>query len=467
MIRSVLSGAICSLSLSLSLGAAETPLPSNWDLDKGNNLLWKTDLPNGSAAAPLVAGDAVYVLSDPDLLSCHDLASGKERWRAFLGFAFPESDEKDAKVREQIQKARSLPPNEQKPCYEEAKKILGTNRFNCPELGFTTAAPVSDGERIFVCSGLGVVAAFDRSGKRVWRLEKPGNPRGGNWNPTPQLLGGFLIISGGAESIVALDPSTGAIKWQAKFAMPGGRTSIPAVWTKDQTQFLVAYDGTIVRVSDGKVFGSSAIKSWTEAAPIVVGDRAFFTRGGDHNTPEQFLEAFDLKLTGDQATLTPAWRSKDRRGETGKLFAFTRITPVLVGSSLASVTPSKSQVICLDALSDGTTTMPLGDIKIDIRSQPHNWNPNPVVSGDHFYLPGQRGVIYVLKMEGASWKLVHTSDFFAHIEAASTAAGKENSKKSSDRRSAPMILKADLVKSDGRLLVRTMPTLFCIGTKGP
>jgi hypothetical protein len=45
------------------------------------NVLWKTELPGGSPASPILVGDRVFVLSDPVVLLCVQAADGKVLWK--------------------------------------------------------------------------------------------------------------------------------------------------------------------------------------------------------------------------------------------------------------------------------------------------------------------------------------------------------------------------------------------------
>ena len=45
------------------------------------NVVWKTKLPDWSNATPLIVGDKIFVMSEPDVLVCCDVASGKILWQ--------------------------------------------------------------------------------------------------------------------------------------------------------------------------------------------------------------------------------------------------------------------------------------------------------------------------------------------------------------------------------------------------
>lgn len=409
--------------------------PTTWDVEKNVNVAWKVGLPGSSAAAPTVLGDAVYVLADPDLLLCFDLATGTQRWQVFVGLASKDDPAADATAREELAKALAVGYQERKPFYEAAAKVLGRPKFSKPELGFTVAAPLCDGERVYACTGIGMVAAFTTAGKKAWRVENPGG-LSGSWNASPRLVEGHLIVTAGGSGMCALDPASGTVRWTAKGNEPkSGRVGTPALWSKGGAAYLVASNTTVVRAKDGKVMSTGGVASGTEASPVVAGDRIFFTRGDDHAHGEQFVEAFDLKLDGETVTLTAAWRTPDRRK--ANKGGFSRVTPLVVGDRLLSIVPGKS-ALWVESLADGKPWE--HGVAVEVRSASHTWRPEPILAGGHLYVPTNDGIIHVVKTDGEKWSLVHAGNFGAPMTAAPTAAGKH-------------------------LLVRTAKDLFCLGAK--
>jgi len=61
-------------------------IPTQWDEASGRNIAWRTPMPGRTCAAPIVVGDRVFTMADPDELVCVDAATGAIRWR---GWAFP------------------------------------------------------------------------------------------------------------------------------------------------------------------------------------------------------------------------------------------------------------------------------------------------------------------------------------------------------------------------------------------
>jgi outer membrane protein assembly factor BamB len=111
----------------------ETNLPSEWS--KTENVAWVTALPGYSGATPAVWNDSVFV-SSPDeqknlLLLCLDRKSGKVRWE---------------------------------------RKVAGRD-FEKGRNNAASPSPVTDGQRVFILFATGDLAAFDFSGKELWKRD--------------------------------------------------------------------------------------------------------------------------------------------------------------------------------------------------------------------------------------------------------------------------------------------------------
>src|SRR5262249_7005354 len=153
------------------------------------NILWMAPLPGRSTSTPILVGDRLLVMAEPDELLCLDKRTGKVLWTAAVNYyealtaderkatpAFAErvdplvarlrreTDQRQrVRLRAEIQKAlTAIDP--------ERFKVEANDHFEAHFgiVGFTMPTPVSDGKRVFVWSGLGVAACFDLDGRRQW-----------------------------------------------------------------------------------------------------------------------------------------------------------------------------------------------------------------------------------------------------------------------------------------------------------
>ncbi len=137
----------------------EADPPLAWDIDRGINVAWRRD-DLGGGARPAVAGDLVFVASNPDTLVALDAATGETRWEAKAD-VFEVLDEH---TRSAI--AGSGDESRRRAILRELVPQLGFNPFEVDRL--RPSDPVTDGKRVWMHARTGVTACFDANGKRVW-----------------------------------------------------------------------------------------------------------------------------------------------------------------------------------------------------------------------------------------------------------------------------------------------------------
>jgi outer membrane protein assembly factor BamB len=159
----------------------ETGLPVNFGPDQ--NVIWKTALPAGHSS-PVLTDDRIFVSAyeaDKLLVICLDRTNGKILWRR------------------EIQKPRSQ----------------DLHKSNSP----ASPSPVTDGRNVYAFfTDFGLIS-FDREGKERWRL-----PLGPFNNPfgmgsSPVLAEDKILLNCDSESdsfFIALDKTTGAVKWRVE-----------------------------------------------------------------------------------------------------------------------------------------------------------------------------------------------------------------------------------------------------------
>jgi len=176
----------------------EAGLPAHWS--KTDDVAWAAALPGYSGATPAIWEDSVFVSSpDPQenlLLICLERKTGQVRWQKVVA---------------------------------AGNREKGRNNLCSP-------SPVTDGHSVFILFGTGDLAAFDFSGKEVWRrqLEKDYGHFSINWlyGSSPMLYGGRLYVeviqskprdgmahghdgtAGGDSFLLCLDAATGQNVWR-------------------------------------------------------------------------------------------------------------------------------------------------------------------------------------------------------------------------------------------------------------
>ena len=151
-------------------------------------LAWRARIGEGGddrsplTAPPVVAGDVVYALDNAARVTAFDVTDGTVRW------------------------STALTPDvaEERPFYQ----IGRIGRVEADELGFGGGIAI-DGARLFMVTGFGTAAAFDRgTGEVLWEAALPAPVR----NPPTAAAGHVFAITTGNQAI-ALDQETGAVAW--------------------------------------------------------------------------------------------------------------------------------------------------------------------------------------------------------------------------------------------------------------
>jgi outer membrane protein assembly factor BamB len=220
--------------------------PAEWSAIDGpaKNIAWHTTV-GASYSSPIVAGDRVFLMVEPDKLVCVARDDGQILWSKTSNFS-------------------DLPPE----LHAHEKKL----QSNC---GYTTPTPVSDGKNVFIVMGTGIVASYDLDGERnwiTWLDVDPGDSFGRS--ASPRLVDGLLIAP--VSVLFGLDAATGKIVWKSPDANAGFGAS--GVMDVGGTSVLITPTGSVVRVKDGKV-EARVIGSVPYASPLVHGDTVYFVSG--------------------------------------------------------------------------------------------------------------------------------------------------------------------------------------------
>ncbi|MGE0610646.1 MAG: PQQ-binding-like beta-propeller repeat protein [Pirellulales bacterium] len=278
--------------------------PAEWSAEE--HILWKTRLPAGSNASPVIVGDRVYICAEPARLTCLSADDGSKIWEqdhTYEKHVSPEVWQQAQKDLEsgnvirrrldELRKAigdldRQLQENPKDQALKDsrqelAEKIQGLeeelkplDRYRTPErsAGCSTATPVSDGRHVFAVFGTGVVVCYDLAGEQQWvRLfDKPKL----DWGHTasPLLTSGRLLIH--LDDLVALDPQSGETLWSAEVKANYGS---PVPCRAGDTDLVATAGGDVIRVSDGKILAKGVVEQLRACSPIANGSTLYFIQG--------------------------------------------------------------------------------------------------------------------------------------------------------------------------------------------
>ena len=219
--------------------------PLAWDVRNKINLVWRTPLPDYSAANPVLVGDRVFVNCEPHTLYCLDKRTGEILWKQDSHiFEFvpedqraaamkswdegraaeksPERRELDRLIAAVADEVRTLEEAGQLTAAKQRSADAQTARLQARldllrskgklysqwvnklgvrgpgwsnNYGWTYPAPCSDGRHVWVKHNTGVLACYDLDGNRKW-IKRTHMSGGVEQLPSPVLADGKVIIQG-------------------------------------------------------------------------------------------------------------------------------------------------------------------------------------------------------------------------------------------------------------------------------
>lgn len=316
-----------------------TNAPIRWDVETGEGVLWKTEIPVHGFNSPIVWGRRVFMSGadeEGQEVFCFDADTGKLLW---------------------------------------TKPVETSAEF--PEVSDDTglAAPTmaTDGQRVFAIFATGELAAFDMDGNPVWQknIGVPKNPYG---------MGSSLITDGkrlfiqydheDTKKVLALDCATGNPVWQTerKFISWSSPALIqtafgPQLILNDEEN-VTAYDP----VTGKQLWQVKCLGGEVAPSPAFNGKDIVFVAN-------EYAQASALKLTGGVPKIL--WQYDDYLPE---------ISSPVAAENLFFIATSAGDVVCLDAVT--------GDVKWE-KEFDQGFNSSPVLVGDRIYAIDLAGIVHI------------------------------------------------------------------------
>jgi outer membrane protein assembly factor BamB len=342
--------------------STETNLPTTWSTSQ--NVAWKLALPSWSGATPIVSGDHVFlnVAEGDDLaLWAVDRTSGAVRWKSPLGGG-------NVKMRKQ---------------------------------NMSSPSPVTDGRRVFVMTGTGILKAFDFSGREMWArdIQKDYGAFGLNWGyaSSPLLHENALFVqvlhgmkTDDPSYLLRIDAETGKTTWRVERPTRAIRESpdsytTPAVLQVGGKTELVISGGDVVTGHDPatgqELWRADGLNPDNNpfyrivASPVVGEDGMVFVP-----SRERPLMAVRAGGRGDVTSTHIAWKF-----DSGPDVP----TPVTDGRHLFIVN-DRGVMFCLDAKTGRTVWGPE-------RIAPGTYSASPVLADGKLYMTNEEGLTTVVR----------------------------------------------------------------------
>jgi outer membrane protein assembly factor BamB len=384
----------------------ERSLALKWSASEG--LAWKLPLPAGGGATPIVSGDRIYLnVADGETvhLWCVDRKTGAPLWKKPLGPAAGHAHRKH---------------------------------------NMATPSPVTDGKRVWVMTGQGVLKGFEGDGRELWArdLQKEYGAFGLNWGygASPLLEGGVLYVpvlhgmkTDDPSYLVGVDAATGKNRFRverptkAHTESPDSYTT-PTVARKDGKAEIVLTGGDVVTGHDPatgqELWRAHGLNPGNDpfyrivASPLAVGDVVV---APTRVKPMLVLRAFGR---GDVTKSALLW-SFDQGPDVP--------TPASDGTLLYVVT-DKGLLYCFDLL---TGKPHYGPQRLRVAT----YSSSPLLADGKLYITDEDGVTSVVKA-GTRFELLGENALDGGFTVSSPAA------------------------AYGQLFIRTKDHLFAIGALG-
>ncbi len=268
---------------------------TEWDIDKGTNVRWKTPIPGIALASPIVWGNKVFVVG---ALS----SAGDATFRTGLyGDVKPVDD-----LSEHTWKIYCLDKASGKVLWEQVafKGLPKVKRHT--KASQANSTPVTDGTRVVALFGsIGRLIAWDMNGKELWNVDVGVLDSGWFFDPTyqwgfsssPVIYKDTLIVQADIQKnsfIAAYDLRTGKQVWKTN------RDEIPSWGSPTIFDGQIVTNAPTVRAYDaetGKELWKLGPNSEVTVGTPVVGDGLVFVTGG--YPPARPIYAVKASARGD------------------------------------------------------------------------------------------------------------------------------------------------------------------------
>ncbi len=325
--------------------------PVEWSDSK--NVAWTASVGSGYSC-PIVIAGKVIVLSDPGTVTCLNAGDGKVAWTKEVSNA-------------------DLPEG----LRDKVREFFGPGTS-----GNAAAVPVSDGKKVFIVLGNGIVAALDLAkGTCDWAQHIDTQPTSMEGrSASPVLAGGKLIVH--LTELIALDPASGKILWRQADATD--TYGSPVAGKIGAVDIVVTPRGDVVRVSDGKILASE-LGHAAFASPVISGGVVYISGFGSTGVK------LPAEVVGDKIKTEKVWEG-DTQGEVYS-------SPAVV-DGLVYVLPNAGRLLVFDTKNKTQKELDLG-FTGDIY-------PSITVAGKNLILAANNGAMAVVA-HGKEPKLIQSN----------------------------------------------------------
>ena len=402
--------------------------PITWEVEKTQNVLWKTDIPGLSHASPVVWGNQIFVIS----AISSDATAGfiaKDR-----GIGLANDDAKHTWMIYALDKrnGKILWSNKAYEGVPRAKRHVKATQAN--------STPVTDGRYVVALFGSEGLACYDTNGKLLWKQDlgvlNPGlwDDKNSSWghSSSPIIYRDLVIVQadGHAQSfIAAYNLKDGKQAWRVdRNEITSWAT--PTIYQSKNRVDLIANGGRYIRGYDpltGKElwrFSDNETQVKMQA-PLVANDLIFITGGYPAGRP---MYAFRPGAVGD-ISLKSGEDKNDFLAWTAPKGSPYTPTPIIYGDLFYTLADNG----VLSAYVAKTAEL------VYQQRLPSSFSASPVAADGRLYLASEDGDVFVVK------------------------AGKQYELLSKNTMGQPLMASPAL--SDGMLILRGQNAVYALGER--
>jgi outer membrane protein assembly factor BamB len=346
---------------------AASDVPTAWDIESGEGILWKTEVPLPGNSSPLLWGDRVFLTGADEQtreVFCYDAGSGELLWRQ----ALPGTPESTAAV----------------------PKVMEAT-------GFAAPTAVTDGRRVYAMFANGDVGAFDFEGRVRWSRSL-GIPKNAYGHAASLAMYQDLLIvqvdqgirDDGLSKLLALRGATGETAWETAREVPNSWSSPIVIQVGDQPQIVTCADPWVIAYSpaDGsEIWRADCLRGDVGPSPVFAGGMVF--------AANEFpgLAAVRADGSGDVSDTHIAWEADLGAPDTASPLATEDHVYLLASYGILT---------CYDAKEGGD---PLWEQEFDAM-----FVSSPTLVGKLMYLFDEHGKVFIVEPTADECRIVAEND---------------------------------------------------------
>ncbi len=335
--------------------SAYTNIPTTWDGETGQGILWKSKIPVGGNNSPVVWGDRIFLAGGDanDLqVYCFDVDSGGLLWTRDVARLRPRADE------------------------DPFEPYEGT--------GFSAPTVVTDGRRICAIFATGDIGCFDFNGRKLWE-KSFGLPDSAYGHAASLAIYQNIVLiqfdqggpDDGISEMIALDGPSGKVVWKTKRPVGNSWSSPIVAGIGDKFQLITTADPWVIAydpANGAELWRVECLGSDVAATPVYANGLVFVIK------PFSKTAAIRPDGHGDVGETHITWTNEDGGPDI--------CSPVTDGEVILLMTDGL--LTCLK-VSDGTTVW-----EEDLRAY---FFASPSLVGEKLYLLVDEGVMFICEFK--------------------------------------------------------------------